>query len=293
MNQLWDLSLIDWDTYSDVIYGYDLSNRLISETTRIFDNTTMTYTNESRLLYDYSGSFLIKRTSQEWISNDWIDEDKTEMTYTDGLLTEEISSSWSTLHTEWILQYRDTLIYNTDNLLIERRYESYLGFDDEWELDSRDLVTHSGMLLTEVLSQRWVNSNWRNQSKYIYEYDDNGNRTTFNYEQRSATTMELEPYYKSEMEYSLAAPLSVNEFVVDNFKFYPNPVKDVLNLEFDSSLLTNCEVQLFGMDGRLIQTEILTKGLQKIQLHLANLQKGLYLLKFKKNDNITYKILKE
>ncbi|HQC07707.1 MAG TPA: hypothetical protein PK067_11860, partial [Kaistella chaponensis] len=26
VNQLWDLSLIDWDTYSDVIYGYDLSN---------------------------------------------------------------------------------------------------------------------------------------------------------------------------------------------------------------------------------------------------------------------------
>lgn len=295
VNQEWDLNLEDWSTFSEVIYDYDLSNKLISETTRLYNNTTMTYINESRLLYEYSDSFLIRRTIQEWdaTNNDWINEDKDEMTYVNDLLDEQISSSWNSLNSEWILQYRDTLIYDTNNLLITRRYESYSTIDDEWELDGRDLVTYSGMLLTEILSQRWVNSDWRDQSKYTYSHDDNGNITTLYYEQRSSTTMELEPYYKEEMVYSLADPLSANEFVEGNFNVYPNPVRDVLNLDFDSSLPTNYEVQLFGMDGRLVKTEKLTIGIQKFQLHLADLQKGMYLLTFKGNQNLRYKILKE
>lgn len=286
----------EWTIFSEVKYDYDTSNRLINETTRLYDNTTMTYINESRLLYDYPGASRLKRssTSQEWNAskNDWINDEKDEMYYINGLLDAQISSYWNALTSEWLLRYRDMLKYDKNNLLIERKYESYS--DGKWVLDDRDLATYSGTLLIEVLSQSWIDSGWRNDLRYVYTYDNHGNAIEFYYEQRGNNTLEMVPHYKEEMTYSLAEPLlSKNEFIVGDFKLYPNPVKDVINLDFDSSLSTNYEVQVFGMDGKLIQTQKLTTGIQKFQLHLENLQKGMYLLKFKGNQNLTYKILKE
>jgi len=69
---------------------------------------------------------------------------------------------------------------------------------------------------------------------------------------------------------------------VNNFKFsyYPNPVENILNIEFDSSILTDLNIQISSMDGRLINQYNITKNSPNlIQISTANIVKGVYLLK--------------
>lgn len=90
LNQLRDLDTEDWIDDSEIIYDYDLSNRLISETTHVFADPD----DDFRVLYEYSGSLLIKRTTQVWdaTNDDWKDGDKDEMTYINDLLDQQVSS---------------------------------------------------------------------------------------------------------------------------------------------------------------------------------------------------------
>lgn len=296
INQEWNANTGDWSIFSKVIYDYGSPGRLIAETTQLYNDGSGIYENESRWVYGYTGSLNTNRVFQNFdVANDtWTKVSRDDMYYTNDLLSRQTSSTWNALNAEWVIQSGDTLIYDANDLLIERRYEEYSVIDDEWELDSRDTLTYSGTLLTEVLNQQWMNGGWRDEIKFRYEHDEHGNTTTFYYDSRNLTTGQLEPYYKEERDYSLADPVGIEAFAAeDNFKVYPNPVRDVLNLDFGSSLPADIEVQLFGIDGRLIKSTKLATGIHKSQLQLDDLQRGVYLLTFPGNKNRSYKIVKE
>lgn len=296
-NQLWDPNFMGWDTFSQITYDYNASEQLTSETTQVYDNATSTYMNESRSLYEYAGSLLMRTTTQEWNESTtaWVDDDKVEMTYTDGLLTGQISSSWSVPNAEWYAHYRDIVTYNVSGQLTEWLTEDYSYFDEVWVPENRSIPTYTGQLQTEVLTQRWneATSVWVNRTRQQNTYDGNDNKTVFLDETWKSSTSEWVFHYKEEMDYSLATPLGLNEPVAGHFNVYPNPVNDQLNLTFGASLLADHEAQLFAIDGRLIQTEKLTRGMQQFQLQVSDLQSGVYLLTIKGDQDRTYKFLKE
>ncbi|MEO0898587.1 MAG: endo-1,4-beta-xylanase [Bacteroidota bacterium] len=74
----------------------------------------------------------------------------------------------------------------------------------------------------------------------------------------------------------------VQAIPLDRLKVYPNPVKDVLFIEAESSWL---QVQLFDLSGRLVQQQEITPSSQ--QMDVSSLQKGMYLLEIKDKDHIS------
>ncbi|MFY7884187.1 MAG: T9SS type A sorting domain-containing protein, partial [Dolichospermum sp.] len=88
---------------------------------------------------------------------------------------------------------------------------------------------------------------------------------------------------------TVTVTLSNNEFNLNNFVAYPNPVIDVLNISY-SSEITN--VNLHNMLGQVvISKNINTK---EAQIDLSNLEAGTYFVNVTANDTIhTFKVIKK
>lgn len=86
------------------------------------------------------------------------------------------------------------------------------------------------------------------------------------------------------------ASLSTGSFDNAGFKYYPNPVKDVLNLSYVSNISSVSVVNLLGQ-------QVLTKNVNanENQLDLSTLTAGTYLVKITTEDNLekTIKIVKQ
>ena len=58
---------------------------------------------------------------------------------------------------------------------------------------------------------------------------------------------------------------------------YPNPVLDILNIEVPSSMESAAQLEIVGIDGKVIFKRIMSIGTRKIQISVSDLPKGLYL----------------
>ncbi|WOD42600.1 S8/S53 family peptidase [Hwangdonia lutea] len=66
--------------------------------------------------------------------------------------------------------------------------------------------------------------------------------------------------------------LSVNAYVADNFKVYPNPADDVINIASKTKIKN---ISIYTLEGRLIKTIATPKK----QIEISNLKSGIYFLK--------------
>lgn len=84
-------------------------------------------------------------------------------------------------------------------------------------------------------------------------------------------------------------------FINTNSVFiYPNPVKDVLNINMGSMASDNFKVSIRSLDGRLLQSSSHPVEQGMISVNLPQLPKGLYLLILSSNNNQTvHKFIKE
>lgn len=83
--------------------------------------------------------------------------------------------------------------------------------------------------------------------------------------------------------------LSNNQFNIADFNYYPNPVKDVLNISYINNIT---DVSVYNLIGQKVATKIVNGNLAKIDMSaLAN---GTYLVKITSNDLVkSIKVIKQ
>ncbi len=76
-------------------------------------------------------------------------------------------------------------------------------------------------------------------------------------------------------------------------KIYPNPVSDILVVEFDYSILDNYDYNIFDMQGKLIQKGHISSS--KYQLDLDSLPVSVYVFQILQNNKLikSFKIIKK
>lgn len=85
------------------------------------------------------------------------------------------------------------------------------------------------------------------------------------------------------------ASLSTDNFDDSNFTFYPNPVKDVLNLSYSENIT---KVQVINLLGQEVKTNSMDAN--QAQVDMSNLPTGTYLVKVTANDKVkTIKVIKQ
>ncbi len=80
--------------------------------------------------------------------------------------------------------------------------------------------------------------------------------------------------------------LSNNEEVaIKNLKIYPNPVKDILNLNFKEPFGDQVQIKLMSVTGQIVFQQLNDRNISEMKLNIGHLPTGIYFLYFK-NSNI-------
>jgi len=82
--------------------------------------------------------------------------------------------------------------------------------------------------------------------------------------------------------------LGTNDFVLSEFKMYPNPAKDYVTIDL-SDLTSNATVFIYDYLGRLVKKELLNTTSSRIET--SNLQKRTYIVKVDSDNGLASKIL--
>ena len=70
--------------------------------------------------------------------------------------------------------------------------------------------------------------------------------------------------------------LSVSEFDFNGFSMYPNPAKDVLNIQLNN--ISNAYLSVYDIQGKLVLDRIISQE-QNVALNVSDLQSGMYFVK--------------
>lgn len=85
------------------------------------------------------------------------------------------------------------------------------------------------------------------------------------------------------------ASLSTNIFDTNDFSYYPNPVKNTLNLSFNQEI---SNVEIYNLLGQKVNAN--SVGANQGQVDMSNLSNGVYLVKvFSNNQSKTIRVIKE
>ncbi len=274
LRQNWDG--VQWvDASQDTYTYYTGTSNVKDVTTYNFNLGYDTY----KISYEFSGNDINKIITQDGSSGSLVNETQYEYTYNmSGQLYIEIESDWN--GTSWDLDERGTATYTSG--LRELIVEEYNG--STYDLFERYLLYYTISLEKEdeYIQQSWNGSSYVNSDRELSTYDGNDNKTAYVYESWFGGAWE--PYYKEEMDYSVAAPLSTESFENDSFKVFPNPVSDVVNI---SSKTIIDKVELYNVLGEKVLQSTNTKT-----LNVESLNAGIYILKvFSNDESATKKIV--
>ena len=79
----------------------------------------------------------------------------------------------------------------------------------------------------------------------------------------------------------MAAPIvEIEENDYTSLSIYPNPVKDLLNLEWDAQLVMNPQIDIYDLTGNLLMTKNVTSNLGVETINIAHLENGTFVLVF-------------
>ena len=92
-------------------------------------------------------------------------------------------------------------------------------------------------------------------------------------------------------------PTNTKEVVLNNFKYFPNPTSDYLNVQFDLETTKATTFEIHNTLGQVVQSNHyahLASGLQQLEIDVADLQRGVYFLHILMEDGQkTVKFVKE
>ena len=271
-----------WITWSKVIYDYNGSGNLSEETQQETNFATMMLENRTRILFNYTGMNATNQTDQEWNSadNDWENIEKADIIYTSGEPTFAEYSYWNSGMMDWDPPYeRDTATY-VSGLVSEVLTESFdMGV---WVYSDLSTFTYTN-LLTENLEQVWDGVDWVNEARVLNTFDTDGNNTQLIFEEWDGA--DWVGLFKQDRFYSPADGLGIEEFNQDAVTIYPNPAREEVHIKSSSNIN---RIEVYDVYGKLMRSNRMVQD----KMSLNQFSSGVYLMKiYSDRGAITKKLI--
>jgi hypothetical protein len=316
-----------WEHVSRVIYTYDSNGRLKMEQfshkgydevfadryQRVYsydDNNNIALTISSEFYDDQwfeldkteylrENNILIELRNYQMYGTEWVLANKTDFTYSGGLLTEEISTSDEKNSFRKIYQYDEF-----ENLIDESAYN---WSDDRWigRMRVTSVWDHMGNLVEACYFFDWDDDTdtWIPEMKYAYKLDLDVRLeelilpqlftfwnhkpiefTIFNWEDGEWHENHVFNFNYEDLNVSSIFPTPKPLVVI-----FPNPVSDVLTLQMEMKMMSIFE--LYDLQGRKLHSE---KFNDDISISLDHLKAGVYIYRISQGtETSTGKITKK
>ena len=285
--EFWDSGSSSWNL-SRYILTYDENGNLLQDTLYSWDSETSSWTVSAVFLYSYNESGnLIELIGKSWDSgtNTWTNLYKnTDYSYdADDKLLELITYSWDPQINSWSLSGKTTYSYNTGGLLIEDLHQMWISGTSSWRNVSRyyNFSYNTEGLKTEKTRQTWNTETnvWENFLIRTYEYDLNNTTSQTSVKMWDSENSLWIDTYLDDFYVSEHLTISVSSIEKMVLSVYPNPVKDILYLNFSTNI-KQLNVFIISVSGKIIKSFSSNEN----NFNIAELPPGIYFLKIHSSE---------
>lgn len=258
------------------------------------------------------------------VNNDWLNSEKREFFYEDGINNLDISYLWDQNSSQWVNSRKYERLFDSDGRPTVFSYYNWDTINENWvgdwriendyyeknkvlyvyytwNTDNSDWISHNKAELTYDLqgnlvlniTASWdkINNKWANYGKEENFFEENGNKllTIFQYQNQDEQWQIGSKYYYYN---SLHIPVvnTLNSEDLNSPQIFPNPAIGSFSVKINDPSVSH--IQLFNINGHLIKTFNIDQGSNI--LDISSEKPGLYIIKiFGKEKITTQKIIIE
>lgn len=317
-----------WEAFGKTMYTYNANSKATEEIFQSFNMANNMFENSERIVYTYGINGNIEKIEDYvWETGAWVAESRTNITYTNGLLTAGITEDLE--GGIWVNSFRSTITYNPNSTRSQIVDDIWNTSSSVWELDERSLFSYDANNKISLVETETRNGSvWEADYNIFYALDSNGNRIseTETFGGGSPTT-ETYTYDTSALMSSFANPFADYndlEYIFEDFP-YVNKVlsitsgssnrttfdyNNVLSVD-DVSRLKKMNVRIFPNPSQDFITITSSENIEKIEVYntlgskvmtaslkeidIRDLSNGLYLVSISLDNGskVVKKLVKE
>ncbi len=301
----WDMMTNAWIILNKTSFHYDSNGNNDWSESKYFDNVSLEWTNQNRfeMTYDNSGNETLY-TAFDWDESEleWVGYYRHKTEYdSNGNEIRFTTYSWDEMKPGWIEEDKTEYVYDSNGYLTKYTEYDWDANATKWIEEYKTELKHDNKgNVTEVVDFNYDSntSNWINDSKDEYSYDSNNTAssllanpisfwTNYNLIQVKHFTANEQGVWDSEYEitkyfYSPFSGTGLPNTLNNNIHVFPNPVKDMLHIQYEADALPN--VKLYNLAGQLLLSS------RSKQINMKEYAPGMYIIDI--NDK-KVKIIKE
>jgi hypothetical protein len=262
------------------VYTYDGNNNVTEVLEENWNGSQ--WVNDYKLIFTYTGGNVDVVTGQFWNGTAWENESRSTLTYVNSRLEQFDSAEWD--NGAWVPDGRGTYSYDSNGYVSSNVFSTWNGSTYLEDGTSVYTIDGNGNRLTETEtfdSQSYISNYTYETSELMSSFANPfADKTGFDYidedfpyfnkilsreESFSGNTSSSRTVYNYDNVLSVDSVTAVSELSV-----YPNPVKNVLNIETLTIIET---VEVYNMLGSKVMSSNSTK------LNVEQLSVGLYTVK--------------
>jgi hypothetical protein len=282
----WDNSLNNWLDGQKTYHTYNSQGKILRDSTLNYDQTALAWIIDSKTMYEYDNNGnLSLSTNYSWNGNLWEKQSKEEyVNNSNGKPITVYYYMWNSNSNIWEYSYKTTITYNLSNgEIAEMEGFNWNATASTWDKQTKMSYSYnSNNKLSEIIYYYWSTSAYVLSSKFTFDYDSNGNEIENMMYSWNSSTSTWGYNSKTNNYWSLHQVSSIIQPSIAGSTLYPNPAKDFVIID---GLNTPAEVQIFSIDGKLIQA----KKIENNRLDVGNLSKGVYIISYTENGYLKQK----
>ena len=293
----------NWLAYEMITYDYDFNGNVLEMLVQDFDGEE--WIDMAKASFAYEDDLVSEVIIQYWEDGEWVNVEKAVYNYNGDTWTilywDWNGTTWSSneLYTynksaesiELLIQYMQGGAWQND----EKQFFT-LDFDEhvtsilvqEWENnvwvnDNRIAYDYSNGVFDSKTEELWDGSEWVTTTKYSYLYD-NGNAISGSckvfdgndfvvgdgeIEMAYGYSADTKSFYGYEVNMTYVDPTSVNESTSVNFKVYPVPAENEIQIQAEGFQ----KAEIFTLTGQMMLES------EQNSINVSGLASGMYLLK--------------
>ena len=316
----------EWVNFSKMMMQYNENNDMTEMIWQDWNDTTNTWINFMKITYTHDNNYnLIEDLTEFWENDNWEGFQKGTHTYNaKNQIVTSITQWW--LDAVWTDWGKITYSYNSKDLLIDELHESLnfvtqtLATSEHWTyeyndqdqeivrfIEKFDMFTSARISYTKVstsytaeniaeeITQEWGVSDWENEEKETYTYEDNQLTVILYQIWENNDWVNRERWTNT---YGGAVDVVTSTQLPSKFELkqnYPNPFNPVTRIGYSVNKSNNVELIIYDILGNYITTlvnELQTPGNYVVNFNAADYSSGTYVYSIKLgNKTISKKCL--
>lgn len=315
--QLWDLNSSKWNDFNLTNYEYNANSTLGKMISKTWNNASNSLVPFQRSSFNYNNEKRIDLAIHErWTNNVWENSVKVSSTYdANGHLTVNDIKMWE--QNNWKNNQIDDYLYNSDGLTTQITRQKWNDSTKKWENFSQSTYTYTNAqkILVETMSI-WENNKWIKRGVYTSSYDKNNfltyhlhqdwddalsiwvnqQQSTYTNNPNGTINQELVELWRNKLwenfyrlTYTYDNNLGIDDLSKSEFKIFPNPTSDFINVHLEES--GDTKVSIIDGIGNIIRKQNFVEN--EFSVNVMNLNKNVYFIKLEREGKVlTRKFIK-